>query len=75
MMYAFTFDAVVLYVYDADSGRSRWSTRSRPQVGFACVALRRTVAFCSTYDTRGSAASFRAAAVDIVVEKPLRAVR
>jgi hypothetical protein len=75
MMYAFTFDAVVLYVYVFDSGRLRWSMRSMPQVAFGWVSLRRTIEFCSTYATRGSAASALALSVDMEAEKPLRTLR
>lgn len=71
MMYAVTLDAVVGYVNELLSGRSRWSMRSRPQDGgFGCVSSALTVRFCSTYATAGSLASAFASASLISAAKP-----
>ena len=69
--YAVTLLAVVEYEYLLSSGRSRWSTRSRPHDGgFSWSVVTCTVRFCCTYATAGSAASLRAASSLIVPAKP-----
>jgi hypothetical protein len=71
MMYACTFDAVLLYVYALSSGRLRWSSRSRPyDGGLLWVSLARCTTLGCTYDTAGSAASRRACVAVIVAAKP-----
>jgi hypothetical protein len=54
MMYAFTPKPVGVYVYELLSGRSRWSTRSRPHGGALCVVVAVMTWSASTYATSGS---------------------
>jgi hypothetical protein len=76
MTYACTVGAVDGYVYEPLSGRLRWSMRSRPQLGgLFWVSWMRTVWFCSTYATDGSAAIRAARAAVAFTSKPRSAAR
>lgn len=72
--YAVTPCAVVAYVYEPSSGRSRWSIRSSGHGAGFCASLIRNSASGSTEATRGSAARAAARAAVVRTAKPLRTV-
>ncbi len=64
-MYAFTPAPVKSYVYEFESGRFRWSMRSRPHVAGVCVAEMVAMPSGSTKRTFALAAIEAALAADI----------